>query len=117
MRERKNHTPLRGMGCKITTLEYRGKRYKCFLATGYMGWPEWIIPESLNKAATIPGIKKYNADFKEFLNGKGATSVPDEEFESIKRLRQYLADINPYEYAEDWDGIIPVISLKELNNA
>lgn len=100
---------------KKIRIEYSGKKWICGVAIDFEETPCLICPESLRE------LLKANNDFEKFRNidnyDNGLWFIPDKDlYQNIDSIQSFMESYSPYWFADDWNGVIPVIKLSELNS-
>lgn len=114
MNRMKNYKPLRDK-VEFVKKTVRGIKYQCAIVKDYDGWKHLVVPNSLVQLLGKPdGSHTYHKELRDLESEMGIADVPDIYLKSAKELKQYLANSNPYWYAEDWDGNYTIIKKSEL---
>lgn len=112
---KRNYKPLR-TGAEFITKTYKNQEFKCAIVKDYEGWKWLVIPESLTAIAEGDDDegREYPEDLWKLAHPYALINAPDKILECKEKLMQFLANENPYEFAENWDGTFTIINASEL---
>lgn len=102
-------------GRNFYELNYNGQKWLCGVAEDFEGTPWLIYPKSLEE--TLIKLGDYDEFVRKYNYNTGLESLDDNDlYNNIGNIQKYMEEIESYWFGDDWDGIIPVIKLSELEN-